>query len=423
MSEQSADQRRISLLTRDTMALIMAGGRGSRLHELTQRRVKPAVYFGGKFRIIDFPLSNCVNSGIRRIGVLTQYKAHSLIRHIVRGWTYFKPELGEFVDVLPASQRKSENWYAGTADSIYQNLDIIETYNPTYLVILAGDHVYKMDYGQMVAAHVHAGAAMTVGCIEVPVDEARAYGVMGVDANMHVTSFQEKPAQPQTIPGRAESALASMGIYVFDKDTLFSVLEEDAQNPESSRDFGKDIVPKLVARNQVYAYAFRDPVTGEQGYWRDVGTVDSFWQANIELADIDPELNLYDDEWPIWTHQVQLPPAKFVHREPDRRGFAMQSMISGGCIVSGAEIQGSVLFSNVKVSSHSRVEDSVILPQVKIKRSCRIRRAVIDRGCQIPEGTVIGENLADDRARFRVTDQGIVLVTPTMLGQKPILHN
>lgn len=422
-NSEMIDQRRISLLTRDTMALIMAGGRGSRLKEMTQWRVKPAVYFGGKFRIIDFPLSNCINSGIRRIGVLTQYKAHSLIRHIVRGWAHFKPELGEFIDVLPASQRTSDAWYAGTADSIYQNLDIIDVYNPRYVLILAGDHVYKMDYGQMIAAHVHSGAAMTVGCIEVPVDEARELGVMAVDQDMKVTGFAEKPENPEPIPGRPEEALASMGIYVFDRESLFKVLEEDEQDPDSSRDFGKDIVPRLVGDGLVHAYAFRDPVSGEKGYWRDVGTLDSFWQANHELTDFDPELDLYDDNWPIWTYQMQLPPAKFVHKEPDRRGLAMQSLISGGCVVSGAKVENSVLFSNVKIRSHSQIEDSVILPQVQIGRSCRIRKAIIDRGCKIPEGTVIGEDPASDRERFRVTDKGVVLVTPDMLGQRRMVSN
>lgn len=405
------------------MALIMAGGRGSRLKEMTQWRVKPAVYFGGKFRIIDFPLSNCINSGIRQIGVLTQYKAHSLIRHILRGWAHFKPELGEFIDVLPASQRTSNEWYAGTADSIYQNLDIIDVYNPRYVVVLAGDHVYKMDYGQMISAHVHSGAAMTVGCIEVPVDEARELGVMAVDQDMKVTGFAEKPENPEPIPGRPEEALASMGIYVFDRESLFKVLEEDEQDPDSSRDFGKDIVPKLVGDGLVHAYAFRDPVSGEKGYWRDVGTLDSFWQANHELTDFDPELDLYDENWPIWTYQMQLPPAKFVHKEPDRRGLAMQSLISGGCVVSGAKVENSVLFSNVKIRSHSQVEDSVVLPQVEIGRSCRIRKAIIDRGCKIPEGTVIGEDLASDRERFRVTDKGVVLVTPDMLGQRRMVGN
>ena len=416
-NDGNIDQRKISLLSRDTMGLIMAGGRGSRLYELTQWRVKPAVYFGGKFRIIDFPLSNCINSGIRRIGVLTQYKAHSLIRHIVRGWTYFKPELGEFVDVLPASQRMSDNWYAGTADAIYQNLDIIDVYNPKYVVILAGDHVYKMDYGQMVAAHVESGASMTVGCIEVSLEEARGFGVMSVDQSMKVTEFSEKPQNPDPIPGKPDEALASMGIYVFDRESLFKVLKEDASTAGSSRDFGKDIMPRLVQDGEVFAYAFRDPVSGEKGYWRDVGTVDSFWQANYELTDFDPELNLYDEDWPIWTHQVQLPPAKFVHKEAKRRGFAIQSMVSGGCIISGGEVDGSVLFSSVKVRSHSHVEDSVILPQVEIGRTCRIRKAVIDRGCIIPEGTVIGEDLDADRERFRVTEKGVVLVTSDMLGQ------
>lgn len=422
-TEENLDQRRVSLLTKDTMALIMAGGRGSRLKELTQWRVKPAVYFGGKFRIIDFPLSNCINSGIRRIGVLTQYKAHSLIRHIVRGWTYFKPELGEFIDVLPASQRMSDNWYAGTADAIYQNLDIIDVYNPKYVVILAGDHVYKMDYGKMVASHVASGASMTVGCIEVPIDEAKEFGVMAVDETMRVTGFREKPENPDPIPGNPDEALASMGIYVFDRDSLFEVLKKDADNPDSSRDFGKDIVPGLVANGHVHAYAFRDPVSGEKAYWRDVGTVDSFWQANHELTDFDPELNLYDEDWPIWTYQVQLPPAKFVHKEPDRRGYALQSLISGGCVVSGSHIESSVLYSNVKVHSHSQIFDSVILPQVEIGRHCLIKKAIIDRGCVIPEGTIIGDDHEQDRKRFRVTDKGVVLVTSDMLGQRRTIGN
>jgi glucose-1-phosphate adenylyltransferase len=417
------DQRRISLLTRDTLALIMAGGRGSRLKELTQWRVKPAVYFGGKFRIIDFPLSNCVNSGIRRIGVVTQYKAHSLIRHINRGWTNFKSELGEFVDILPASQRKSEQWYAGTADSIYQNLDIIDVYNPKYILILAGDHVYKMDYGLMVAAHVKSGAGVTVGCIEVPVQDAKEYGVMTVDENMQVIRFHEKPENPETLPGRSDQALASMGIYVFDKDFLFSELEKNAADPDTHHDFGKDIVPKLVEQGKAFAYSFRDPITGTQGYWRDVGTVDSFWKANIELADYEPQLNMYDDKWPIWTYQAQLPPAKFVHRDPDRRGLALQSLISGGCIVSGSEVDGSVLFSNVRVNSHSSIIDSVILPQVEIGRHCQIKRTIIDRACRIPEGMKIGYDLDEDRKRFNVTDNGIVLVTASMLGQRQVLDN
>ena len=418
MTEIQHDDRYISRLTRESMALIMAGGRGSRLKDLTQWRAKPAVYFGGKFRIIDFPLSNCVNSGIRRIGVLTQYKAHSLIRHLVRGWSHFKFELGEFVEILPASQRTSDDWYAGTADSIFQNLDIIDVYNPKYVIILAGDHVYKMDYGQMLAAHVNSGAALTVGCIEVPLAEASEFGVMAVDESWKVTGFQEKPENPSPMPGNPREALASMGIYVFDKEFLYGVLKEDAEMPGSSRDFGKDIIPRLVDRGEVFAHAFRDPINNERGYWRDVGTIDSFWHANLELVDIDPELNLYDDEWPIWTYQVQLPPAKFVHDHVDRRGVAIQSMVSGGCIVSGAEVRNSLLFSNVEVHSYSRVQDSVILPEVDIGEGCYIRRAIVDRGCVLEPGTIIGENPEQDREHFHVSDGGIVLITKDMSRQR-----
>ncbi|MFT5112367.1 MAG: glucose-1-phosphate adenylyltransferase [Parasphingorhabdus sp.] len=418
MNDNIHDDRYISKLTKDSVALIMAGGRGSRLKNLTQWRAKPAVYFGGKFRIIDFPLSNCVNSGIRRVGVLTQYKAHSLIRHIVRGWTHFKSELGEFVDILPASQRMSDDWYVGTADSIYQNRDIINVYKPKYVIILAGDHIYKMDYGPMLAAHVQSGASLTVGCIEVPLKEATAFGVMAVDDAWRITGFAEKPAIPAHIPGNPDEALASMGIYVFDREFLFQVLEEDANTAGSSRDFGKDIVPKLVENSNVLAYPFRDLETNERAYWRDVGTIDSFWEANLELVGIDPELNLYDDDWPIWTYQVQLPPAKFVHDDDDRRGVAIQSMVSGGCIVSGAEVRNSLLFSSVEIHSYSKIDQSVILPEVNIGSSCRIKRAVIDRNCNIPDGTIIGENETDDRRRFYVSEGGIVLVTPDMLEQE-----
>jgi glucose-1-phosphate adenylyltransferase len=418
LNDNIHDDRYISKLTKDSVALIMAGGRGSRLKNLTQWRAKPAVYFGGKFRIIDFPLSNCVNSGIRRVGVLTQYKAHSLIRHIVRGWTHFKSELGEFVDILPASQRMSDDWYVGTADSIYQNRDIINVYKPKYVIILAGDHIYKMDYGPMLAAHVQSGASLTVGCIEVPLKEATAFGVMAVDDAWRITGFAEKPAIPAHIPGNPDEALASMGIYVFDREFLFQVLEEDANTAGSSRDFGKDIVPKLVENSNVLAYPFRDLETNERAYWRDVGTIDSFWEANLELVGIDPELNLYDDDWPIWTYQVQLPPAKFVHDDDDRRGVAIQSMVSGGCIVSGAEVRNSLLFSSVEIHSYSKIDQSVILPEVNIGSSCRIKRAVIDRNCNIPDGTIIGENETDDRRRFYVSEGGIVLVTPDMLEQE-----
>ena len=410
--------RFVSLLTRETLALVLAGGRGSRLYELTDRRAKPAVYFGGKFRIIDFPLSNCVNSGIRKIGVLTQYKAHSLIRHLVHGWSNFRTELGEFVEVLPASQRTTGNWYAGTADAIYQNLDIVETLRPKYVLVLAGDHIYKMDYGEMLAYHVEKGADMTVACVGVPLEDAKGFGVMTVDENHRVVAFDEKPAEPRPMPGSSDTALASMGNYIFNTDFLFEQLHKDAANPESSRDFGKDIIPSLIAEHAVYAYPFRDPVTGKQPYWRDVGTIDAFWEANMELVSVEPELNLYDETWPILTYHRQLPSAKFVFRDAGREGKALDSVVSAGCVISGAAVINSLLFSNVKVHSYSTVQDSVLLPEVRVGRHCRISRAVIDRGCDLPEGTVIGEDPVADAQRFRVTPKGITLVTPEMLGQK-----
>ncbi|MDQ5770698.1 glucose-1-phosphate adenylyltransferase [Thiothrix subterranea] len=410
--------RFVSLLTRETLALVLAGGRGSRLYELTDRRAKPAVYFGGKFRIIDFPLSNCVNSGIRKIGVLTQYKAHSLIRHLVHGWSNFRTELGEFVEVLPASQRTTGNWYAGTADAIYQNLDIVETLRPKYVLVLAGDHIYKMDYGEMLAYHVEKGADMTVACVGVPLEDAKGFGVMTVDDNHRVIGFDEKPAEPRPMPGSSDTALASMGNYIFNTDFLFEQLHKDAANPASSRDFGKDIIPSLIAEHAVYAYPFRDPITGKQPYWRDVGTIDAFWEANMELVSVDPELNLYDETWPILTYHRQLPSAKFVFRDPGREGKALDSVVSAGCVISGAAVINSLLFSNVKVHSYSTVQDSVLLPEVRVGRHCRITRAVIDRGCDLPEGTIIGEDPVADAQRFRVTPKGITLVTPEMLGQK-----
>ena len=410
--------RFVSRLTRDTLALIMAGGRGSRLKDLTKWRAKPAVAFGGKFRIIDFPLSNCINSGIRRIGVLTQYKSHSLITHIQRGWGHLRGEFGEFVELLPAQQRIETSWYAGTADSIYQNLDIIRNHNPEFVLILAGDHIYKMDYGAMLAAHVEKEADVTVGCIEVPIERAHAFGVMEVDEEERVLSFEEKPSQPKPKPGRPDAALCSMGIYVFNKDFLFEQLIKDADMTNSSHDFGKDIIPAVIKKYRAYAYDFRDPLTEAQGYWRDVGTVDAFWEANLELIGITPELNLYDDEWPIWTYQEQLPPAKFVFDDEDRRGMAVDSMVSGGCIISGAQVRHSLLFSNVKINSFSTLEDAVILPEVEIGRHCHIKRAVIDRGCQIPEGMVIGVDPKEDAKRFHVTPGGITLVVPEILGQQ-----
>ncbi len=410
--------RFVSRLTSNTLALVLAGGRGSRLKQLTMWRAKPAVPFAGKFRIIDFPLSNCINSGIRRIGVLTQYKAHSLIRHIRQGWGSLRGDFGEFVELLPAQQRIEASWYAGTADAVYQNLDIIRRHNPDYVLILAGDHIYKMDYGPMLALHVEREADITVGCIEVPLAEANAFGVMGTDADSKVISFEEKPDNPTPKPGSDSVALVSMGIYIFNTDFLYEQLIKDADTPGSSRDFGKDIIPGLLGKYRVYAYPFADSSTGGQSYWRDVGTVDSYWKANLELISVTPELNLYDQEWPIWTYQRQVPPAKFVFDDDDRRGMAVDSITSGGCIISGATVRRSLLFSNVIVESWSCIEDSVILPDVNIGQHCRIRKAIIDKKCEIPDGMVIGENREEDEKRFYVSDEGVVLVIPEMLGQQ-----
>jgi len=411
--------RFVSRLTRDTLALILAGGRGSRLKQLTDWRAKPAVPFGGKFRIIDFPLSNCLNSGIRRVAVLTQYKSHSLIRHIQHGWSFLRAELGEFVELLPAQQRIETSWYEGTANAVLQNLDIIRRHDPAFVLVLAGDHVYKMDYGSMLAAHADADADVTVGCIEVPLEEASAFGVMAVDAELRITQFEEKPEKPQPVPGNPGRALASMGIYIFNTRMLAEELARDRNAVDSSHDFGRDIIPSLIRTRRVFAYPFRDPQTGQQAYWRDVGTVDSFWQANMELVGVTPELNLYDRDWPIWTYQEQAPPAKFVFDDEGRRGTAVDSMVSGGCIVSGSSVTRSLLFSNVHVHSYCTIADSVIFPEVDIGRGCRIRRAVVDKLCQIPPNTEIGFDPEQDARRFHVTSKGIVLVTPEMLGQKP----
>lgn len=411
----------ITRLTRDTLALILAGGRGSRLKHLTLWRAKPAVPFGGKFRIIDFPLSNCMNSGIRRVGVLTQYKAHSLIKHIQRGWGFLRGELGEFVELLPAQQRIETSWYTGTADAVYQNLDIIRNHGPSYVLILAGDHVYKMDYGAMLVRHVESRADVTVGCVEVPVARAREFGVMAMNEQGRIVGFQEKPENPEPMPGRPDVALVSMGIYLFNTKFLYEQLIRDADTAYSSHDFGKDVIPSIIGDYRVMAYPFRDPTTGRQPYWRDVGTVDAFWEANIELVDVTPELNLYDAKWPIWTYQEQLPPAKFVFNDDDRRGMAVDSMVSGGCVISGSKIRHSLLYSDVKVHSFCEVVDSVVLPDVVIHRHCRLKRTVIDKGCDIPAGTVIGENFEEDARRFYVSSSGVVLVTAEMLGQE--LHH
>lgn len=410
-------QRFVSRLTRDTLALILAGGSGTRLKGLTRWRSKPAVPFGGKFKIIDFPLSNCLNSGIRRMGILTQYKAHSLIRHIQAGWSFLRAELGEFVELLPAQQRTGIAWYSGTADAVYQNLDIIRTHRPDYVLILAGDHIYRMDYGPMLAYHVESGADMTIGCLEVDLETASSFGVMEVDSNWRIKKFAEKPKQPQPLPDRPDRALASMGIYVFNTAFLFEQLIRDADDRQSSHDFGHDIIPYVIDKYRVNAYPFRDLYSGQQAYWRDVGTVDAYWAANMELIGVTPELNLYDRTWPIWTYQEQLPPAKFVFDDDDRRGMAVDSMVSGGCIISGAKVHHSLLFSNVVVSAYSSVSDSVVLPNVTIGEGCHITRAVIDKGCVIPDGTVIGEDLEEDAKRFHVSENGVVLVCPEMLGQ------
>ena len=411
--------RFVSRLTKDTLALILAGGRGSRLYELTDWRAKPALYFGGKFRIIDFPLSNCINSGIRRVGVLTQYKAHSLIRHIQVGWSHFKRELGEYVEVLPASQRNSPNWYQGTADALYQNLDIIRAANPKYVMVLSGDHIYQMDYGNILAYHVENKAKLTVSCLEVPVEEAAsAFGVMTVDDQDRILRFDEKPAEPTPVPGNPKLCLASMGNYIFDTEFLLDLLEKDASTEGSDHDFGKDIIPSIINRGDVYAFRFRDQA-GNQAYWRDVGTLDAFWEANMELVSPTPSLNLYDHQWPIWTYQTQLPPAKFVFDDDGRRGYAVDSMVSGGCIISGGTVRKSLLFSDVRVHSYTLIEESVLLPEVQIHRHAKVKRAIIDRACEIPRGMEIGIDPEKDKANgFRVTKKGITLVTREMLGQR-----
>jgi glucose-1-phosphate adenylyltransferase len=405
---------------RHAMAYILAGGRGSRLMELTDIRAKPAVYFGGKSRIIDFALSNAVNSGIPHIGVATQYKAHSLIRHLQRGWNTFRPERGESFDILPASQQlDAGGWYAGTADAVYQNIDIIESYAPRYIVLLAGDHIYKMDYGLMLQQHVAQGADVTVGCIEVPRMEAASFGVMAVDAQDRITSFLEKPADPPGIPGDPDRALASMGIYVFDTRFLIEQLRQDAARPGSSHDFGKDVIPAIVAGGKAVAHRFTASCVRskaeKQAYWRDVGTVDAYWEANIDLTDFIPGLDLYDRDWPIWTHAEITPPAKFIHDESVRRGQAVSSLVCGGCIISGSSVRRSLLFTGVHTHSYSSIEAAVVLPYAEIGRSTRLRNVVIDRGVRIPDGLVVGEDPEHDAARFRRTERGVCLITQPMI--------
>lgn len=416
-----AASSRTRQLTGRTLALVLAGGRGSRLKQLTDRRAKPAVHFGGKFRVIDFVLSNCLNSGMRRIGVLTQYKSHSLMRHLQRGWSFLRNEMNEFVDLLPAQQQiDEEHWYRGTADAVYQNLGIIRgSRPPEYIVVLAGDHIYKMDYSIMLIDHVRNGRGCTVGCIEVPRAEATAFGVMAVDEERSITDFIEKPADPPAMPGRPDIALASMGIYIFTAEYLYRLLEEDHDDPASSHDFGRDLIPRAVREGQALAHPFSMScvrITPESpSYWRDVGTIDAYWAANLDLASITPELDIYDRNWPIWTYQEQLPPAKFTQDHHGQQGSTFNTVVGGGCIVSGSHVSNSVLFSNVRIHSFCKVDQSVILPAVTINRHCRLSRVILDRRCELPEGTVIGEDPEFDAARFERTESGVVLVTPAML--------
>ncbi|MDO9366676.1 MAG: glucose-1-phosphate adenylyltransferase [Methylotenera sp.] len=417
--DQHSD-RFISTLTKNTVAIILAGGRGSRLKNLTDRRANPAVQFGGKFRIIDFPLSNCMNSGIRRINVATQYKAQSLIQHIQRGWGFLRGEFNEYVNIIPAQQRISEDWYKGTADAVYQNIDLLREGGAEYVLILAGDHIYKMDYGKMLATHVKNNADMTVACINVPLEDAKGFGVLAVDESDRVIEFAEKPANPKHMPGDTTKAFASMGIYVFNAKFLYEQLIRDAGDSKSSHDFGGDIIPYIINKYKVQAHRFTDSCVGAKNgnhYWRDVGTIDAYWEANMELTKVIPELNLYDRDWPIWTYQEQLPPAKFVFNDEGRTGKAIDSLVSGGCLISGSRITNSVLFSDVRVHSYCDIDGSVILPKVTVNRSVVLKNVVIDRGCIIPEGMQIGVDLTLDAKRFHVSEKGIVLVTPDMLGQ------
>ncbi len=421
MAQDASNSRFISAITKNTVALILAGGRGSRLKDLTNRRAKPAVPFGGKFRIIDFPLSNCINSGIRRVGVLTQYKSHSLIRHMQRGWSFLNGEFSEYIEVLPASQQNdNQEWYKGTADAVFQNIDILQSSNAQYVVILAGDHIYKMDYGQMLACHVKNNADMTVACINVPLEEAKAFGVLAVDDEDRIVEFAEKPANPKHMPGDTTQAFASMGIYVFNAQFLYEQLARDAADKTSTNDFGGDIIPYLISRARVYAHRFADSCVGAKNgfhYWRDVGTVDAYWEANMELTRVTPELNMYDVNWPIWTYQEQVPPAKFVFNDKGRTGKATDSIVSGGCLISGSCINSSVLFSNVRVHSYCDIDGVVLLPNVVVNRHAKLKNVVVDKGVHIPEGIEIGFDLAADKKRFYVSEKGTVLVTAEMLNK------
>ncbi len=420
---KSSEVRSVGAAVRNTVALVLAGGRGTRLKQLTDWRAKPSVAFGGKFRIIDFTLSNCINSGIRRIDICTQYKSHSLIRHIQRGWSFLDGRFDEFIEVMPAQQRINGDWYQGTADAVYQNLDILRRQRPEFVLVLAGDHVYKMDYRRLIEEHLARNAKVTVACIEAPVEDASQLGVMRIDWRGRVTAFQEKPqSNPFTIPGSPDKVLASMGIYIFNAQYLYEKLLEDSESRDSCHDFGKDIIPRLVASGaEIYAHDFHGScvnMTNGRPYWRDVGTIDAYFEANIDLTRVVPELNLYDTAWPIWTYQEQSPPAKFVFDDPDRRGAAFDSIVSGGCIISGSTVKRSLLFTNVRVHNHSRIEDSVILPGVEIGPDAVVRNAIIDKHCRIPEGMRIGLDPKLDAERFHVTEKGRVLVVPEMLGQK-----
>jgi glucose-1-phosphate adenylyltransferase len=419
---RSLDQQLAGLAARSTVAMVLAGGRGTRLKQLTDWRAKPAVSFGGKLRIIDFALSNCINSGIRRIDICTQYKAHSLIRHIGKGWNFLDgSRFDEYVEVLPAQQRVTNDWYQGTADAIYQNLDILRRQEPQLVLVLAGDHIYKMDYRRLIEDHLMRSAKITVACVEVPVEEASCFGVMRIDEDDRITAFQEKPGQPYTLPNRPDRALASMGIYLFDAAFLYEELLRDAEMPGSSHDFGRDVIPRLVAEGlEIYVHHFRDScinMAHGEPYWRDVGTVDAYFEANIDLTKVVPELNLYDNAWPIWTHQQQFPPAKFVFDEDDRRGMAIDSVVAGGCIVSGSCVRRSLLSSNVRVHGHCTIEDSVVLPNVEIGEHAIVKRAIIDKHCKLPSAFRVGVDPEEDRRRFHVTEKGIALVVPEMLGQ------
>ncbi len=416
-----AGERGQQRLARRALALVLAGGRGSRLKGLTDRRAKPAVFFGGKFRIIDFTLSNCLNSGIRRIGVLTQYKAHSLLRHLQMGWSFLRPEMNEFLDLLPAQQRIDEaTWYRGTADAVFQNFDIFRAANPQFFLVLAGDHIYKMDYANLLADHIDKGAGCTVACIEVPLSEASNFGVMTVDAAMRIVDFEEKPKHPSPMLGKPDRVLASMGVYVFTADFLYAELERDHRDPTSSHDFGKDVIPNLVSRGLAAAHSFEEScvkTTPEaESYWRDVGTIDAYHAANLDLVRWVPSLDIYDANWPIWTYQEQLPPAKFVFDDDDRRGMAVDSMVSGGCIISGGSVRRSLLFSRVRVESHAAIHEAVLLPEVVVGPDVRLKKVVVDRGCRIPDGLVVGEDPALDAKRFYKSEGGVTLITADRLA-------